>query len=69
MKEREVENMKKLSEAKKMITYNLWTLVGFESAFKILSFFIFTPLFFKVFNFIMKVTGYKYLTFENLFPF
>ncbi len=61
--------MKKFSQTKKMITYNLWTLVGFESAFKILSFFIFTPMFFKIFNLIMKVTGYNYLTFENLFFF
>lgn len=61
--------MKKVKDVINMIHYNIWTLVGFESIFKIISFFIFTPLFLHIFDFIMRFTGYRYLTFENVFSF
>ncbi len=61
--------MEKIKKVINMIRYNIWTLVGFESVFKIISFFIFTPLFFHIFDFIMNVTGYRYLTMENVFSF
>lgn len=58
--------MKSVNRVYEMLKYNIWTLVGFESIFKILSFAIFTPLFFSLFDLVMKFTGYKYLTLENI---
>lgn len=60
------EIMKNVKKAFEMINYNIWTLVGFESLFKVLSLAIFTPLFFNLFNLIMKFRGFKYLSFENI---
>ena len=61
--------MRSFRETKNMLLYNIWTLLGFESLFKILSFFIFTPFFFKLFDCIMQVTGYHYITLENIVSF
>lgn len=61
--------MKKIKNVMSMIGYNIWTLVGFEILFKVLSLLIFTPLFLNLFNGIMKITGYTYLTIENVFSF
>lgn len=61
--------MKNLQKTKSLILYNIGTLIVFESLYKILSLLIFTPLFFKIFDLIMKATGYKYLTLENLLSF
>ena len=61
--------MKKYRYIWKMIQYNFKTLVLFELIFKIISFFIFTPLFLKCIDLIMKITGYRYITLENIKPF
>lgn len=61
--------MKKIKKVLEFIGYNIWPLVGFEAGFKVISFLIFTPLFFHIFDSIMKVTGYHYLTLENVFSF
>ncbi len=61
--------MKKIKEINWMISKNVGTLLGFEGIFKILTFLIFIPLFLDVFNLIMKITGYNYLTIENIFSF
>ncbi|MCD8027688.1 MAG: glycerophosphoryl diester phosphodiesterase membrane domain-containing protein, partial [Erysipelotrichaceae bacterium] len=61
--------MKKVREAIDIIRVNIWTLVKYETVYKILTLFIFTPLFLKGFNEIMNVTGYTYLTADNLFEF
>ena len=61
--------MKKIKKIIEIIRYNINTLIGFECAFKIGTFFIFTPLFFRLFDLIMKATGYKYLTLENISSF
>lgn len=61
--------MRNLKKTYDMIRYNIWTLVGFEIIFKTLSFAIFTPLFLGLFNLVMKLTGYSYLTLENIFQF
>lgn len=53
-------------EIKKMLFRNFKTLVTFEVFYKLSSLFLFTPLFLKFFNFIMKLRGYEYLTYENL---
>lgn len=61
--------MKKVKRVVAMIQYNIWSLVGFECLFKLISFVIFTPFFLKLFDFIMKLMGYKYLTIENIASF
>ena len=58
--------MKKIKRVLEILKCNLWSLVGFELLFKLLSLIIFTPLFFNLFDFIMKITNYKYLTIENI---
>lgn len=61
--------MKKFKIMIDMIKYNLGSLIEFELFFKILSFMIFTPLFLGIFNLIMKITGFTYLTLENILSF
>lgn len=61
--------MKHIKKSFQMIRYNLKTLVGFELLFKLLSIFLFTPLFIHLFDFIMKIRGYDYLTLENCLSF
>lgn len=61
--------MKKFKEINRMIRKNIGTLLGFEGLFKIVTFLIFVPLFLDIFNLIMKITGYNYLTLENIFSF
>lgn len=58
-----------INKIKNMLFYNFQELVTFQTVFKVTSFLIFVPLFLNFFNIIMKVTGYEYLTFENLFSF
>lgn len=54
---------------KKVFSYNMKNIIKFEFIFKILSAIIFTPLFLYLFNSIMRITGYNYLTLENIFSF
>ena len=54
---------------KNILGYNIKTLIGFELVYKLLSVFIFTPIFLRLFNLIMKFSGYTYLTFENIISF
>ncbi len=61
--------MKKIKKTWQMLKCNMKSLIVFELLFKLLSFLIFTPLFINLFNLIMKVTGYKYLTLENIVKF
>ena len=61
--------MKKIKEVLTTIKYNISTLIGFELIFKLLSLMFFTPIFLKSFTLIMKLTGFKYITLENVFTF
>ncbi len=61
--------MDKIKKAAELIRINWQVLAGFEILYKILSFAIFTPFFWGVFNLLMKITGYEYLTIENIIPF
>lgn len=61
--------MKKIREINGMMIKNIGTLLGFEGIFKVVTFLIFVPLFLDAFNLIMKITGYNYLTIENIFSF
>lgn len=51
------------------LTYNFKTLVEFELFYKLITIFIFSPLFTLFFKFIMSVNGYKFLTIENILEF
>ncbi len=61
--------MQKFRQTWQMLSYNFKTLIEFQFIFKIISLTIFTPLFIKCFNLIMNLTGYKYLTLENISSF
>ncbi len=58
--------MKKTKQVLNILNFNWKSLIGFEIIFKLLSLMIFTPLFVMDFNVIMKLTGFKYLTLENI---
>lgn len=58
--------MKKITKVIEMIKYNLKTLVLFELLFKICTIFLCTPFFLRIFNWIMQIRGYQYLTLENI---
>ncbi len=61
--------MKKIKQALDIVTFNARALISFEFVFKLLSLMIFTPLFVNGFNFIMRITGFRYLTIENILSF
>ncbi len=61
-----MKNIKKILE---ILMYNYKTLINFELIYKAISTIIFIPLFLGLFNLTMKITGYSYLTFENIFSF
>lgn len=63
------EQFQKTRKVIEILKYNIWTLLGFEFLFKIISALIFKPLFWNIFNFTMKLTGYSYLTKENIVEF
>ena len=54
---------------KNILRYNIKTLLLFEAFYKIASVIIFTPLFLEIFKLITKISGYAYLTIENVFSF
>lgn len=58
-----------IKEIKKISHYNFKNLLKFEFIFKLLTVIVFSPLFLGIFNFIMKITGYNYLTKENFLNF
>lgn len=60
---------KKIRQYREMLLMNRRTLVGFEFVFKLLTVLIAVPLFSGAFKLIMKVTGYSYLTLENVAAF
>lgn len=61
--------MKEIKKSINMIMYNFNTLVKFELFYKLITLLIFSPLFVRCFDLIMKVTGYTYLTYENIVSF
>lgn len=61
--------MRKIKKVMGLLQVNWRTMAEFEILYKVLSLAIFTPLFLWAFNGIMKVTGYQYLTIENVFSF
>ena len=58
--------MGKTNQTLNLLKYNMGTLLGFELIFKIMTILIGSPLFVGFFNMTMKITGYNYLTIENI---
>lgn len=61
--------MKKLREINKLILYNWRPFLGFEIIYKLASAVIFMPLLWGLLDFVMGLSGYTYLTLENIFVF
>lgn len=61
--------MEKMRKVAGLLRVNWRTMAEFEVLYKFLSLSIFTPIFWGIFNVIMKFTGYGYLTIENILPF
>ena len=61
--------MKKMRKVMGLLRVNWRTIVEFEILYKLLSFSIFTPVFWGIFNGIMRMMGYEYLTIENILSF
>lgn len=61
--------MQKMKKVIRLLRVNWRTIAEFEILYKVLSLSIFSPVFLGIFNVIMKITGYEYLTIENIFSF
>lgn len=61
--------MKKIKKVLSLLRINWRTMAEFEILYKFLSLCIFTPVFWGIFQGIMKITGYEYLTIENILSF
>lgn len=61
--------MSKVKKVLNLMKGNWQTMAGFEILYKLVSLAVFTPLFFGIFNGIMTITGYTYLTIENIISF
>lgn len=55
-----------IKKVKDLLSKNLWEIVKFEIVFKIITLLIASPLFLNIFKLTMKVTGFNYLTIENI---
>ena len=54
---------------RKLLTYNIKTLIKFELLYKLLTLILLKPLFSFLFKTIMKINGFNYLTLENISSF
>ena len=61
--------MKKIKKAARLVLFNCKSLVGFEILYKLISVSLFVPLLLGMFNLTMRLTGYSYLTLENIISF
>ena len=61
--------MGKTKKVIKLLRVNWHTMAWFELLYKFLSLAVFTPLCWTAFNGIMRITGYEYLTIENILSF
>lgn len=58
--------MKRLKKVWQLLFYNWKPLIGFELIYKAVSVVVFVPLLWQMFNWTMKISGYGYLTRENV---
>lgn len=61
--------MRKMKSVFRLLWINWRTMTEFEVLYKLLSMTIFTPVFWGIFKGIMRLTGYEYLTIENVLSF
>ena len=61
--------MEKVRQLGRLVNRNRRALAEFEIVFKLLTFLVAVPLFSGCFRLIMKITGYRYLTVENVLSF
>ncbi len=61
--------MDKIKKGMRLLLVNWRSIIEFELLYKFISLTIFTPVFWGIFNAIMKITGYAYLTIENILSF
>ena len=61
--------MEKVRQLRKILSINGKTLVEFEFVFKLVTVLIAMPLFLGMFDLLMKISGYSYLTLENVVSF
>ena len=61
--------MKKIKKTLRLVFFNWKSLAGFEILYKLASVIVFVPLLLGAFNLTMRLTGYPYLTLENVIPF
>ncbi len=59
----------RLQRTGKQLFFNIKALAGFQAVFNLLLFFLLCPLFLGLFSFVMQVSGFPYLTRENIFSF
>ncbi len=71
MRRQDRQNGQRLSVANvaRLVFYNWKPLAAFEILYKLASVLVFVPLLLGIFNLTMKLTGYAYLTPENIFSF
>lgn len=69
MTEKLVRGMRKMEEFFRILRVNIRTLIIFELIYKAFTGAVFTPLFYIGFNGIMHISGYTYLTAENISSF
>ena len=58
--------MKKFKKVVRLLWVNWRTMAEFEILYKLLSLTVFVPVFWGIFHAVMKMTGYDYLTIENV---
>lgn len=61
--------MNKAKQFRKFLAINRKTFLGFELVFKLITVFIAMPLLLGMFDLVMKISGYHYLTLENIASF
>lgn len=61
--------MEKIKRVLGLLRVNWRTMAEYELLYKLLSLAVFTPVFWGIFHGIMKITGYEYLTIENILSF
>lgn len=63
----EVKSM--LKDVYQLIACNFKRFVLFQFVYRILTLFLFSPIFFEIVNYVMKISGYTYLTLDNILNF
>ena len=63
------ERRQRLGAVIRILHYNRWILFSFEVLYKLLGVTLFVPFLYSSFDLLLRITGYNYLTFENVWKF